>query len=230
MHAIMAHHARAGQKESWLKRIIQSNWDIARDLWKIRNDTVHAANNNQQSIAIDDIIRKLFADVGKYEIKSRQFFDRTVDSILGMKNRRKKRWMIMAQKIAARSIDRQAHGQQSMSSYLQNERNRADQREVVGEEVDIILGMTEEGLRRQKEELSYWNREGVGKVSSRKAGLGLGGNGTDETGTKTKIMTQHKRVQSLPLCSRLSQGGRSALDKQKMCIKTNSTGYRTEMQ
>ena len=122
MHAIMAHHARAGQKESWLKRIIQSNWDIARDLWKIRNDTLHAANNNQQSIAIDDIIRKLFADVGKYEIKSRQFFDRTVDSILGMKNRRKKTWMIMAQKIAAHSIDRQAHSQQSMSYYLRNER------------------------------------------------------------------------------------------------------------
>ena len=58
---------------------------------------------------------------------------------------------------------------------------------MVGEEVDNILGLTEEGLRSQKEELSYWNREGVGKVSSRKAVLGLGGNGTDETGTKRKI-------------------------------------------
>ena len=103
-------------------------------MWKNRNDQLHAAGNAKGDIAIDEAIKDTFANVEQYAVTSRRFFDRTVESIIQLKSRGKRRWIEMAHNVINCTMERQGKGQQSITTYFQPKAR--NQEKVSGEQYD----------------------------------------------------------------------------------------------
>ena len=112
-----------GKGKNWSRKAILLLWTFAADMWEHRNAVLHnhelEESRKIRDADINDEIKKLYAQVESYAAKDRWYFEMPLVLRLRKPLRSRRRWLVNARMLAAKSNDRINIGQTPLTTFFQ---------------------------------------------------------------------------------------------------------------
>lgn len=112
---------------NWARKSILQLWKFAEEMWEHRNAVLHdtklEASRKIRDADINDEIEKLYANVDSYAVEDRWYFEMPLALRLRKPLRSRRRWLVLARTLAAKSGYRAMIGQMPMTAFFQPRRS-----------------------------------------------------------------------------------------------------------
>jgi len=108
---------------NWARKVILQLWSFSDEMWEHRNAVLHdtqlEASRKIRDADINDEITKLYENIESYAAEDRWYFEMPLALRLRKPLRSRRRWLVLARTLAAKSGYRTTIGQMPITAFFQ---------------------------------------------------------------------------------------------------------------